>query len=332
VQHHPAAAGDKAPALKVAVVCLTLLILGHPSAAGWSGQSLSYSSGQNVSPAYEGWEADADGKKYFVFGYMNRNWIEELDVPVGPDNGFNIGDVDQGQPTHFLPRRNRFVFRVPVPANFKDTDELIWTLTTYGKTEKAYASLRLDYQIDDVVRASETGALGAGSSSPEIRANKPPSLEVQGRKTLTAKVGEAVALNVVVTDDGIPKRRGSGQSGSAVNNAGSRNVTTTTTVNRAMLPPARVTVGKNVGLHVSWYVYRGKGAVSFSPEQIMVWEDTRAGANSPWAPVWIAPSMPADGKVTTWATFSEPGTYVLRARADDGALTADGQVTITITR
>jgi hypothetical protein len=312
--------------------CLLLLMLEDPALAGLSAQSLSYSSGQNVSPAYEGWEIDADGKKYFVFGYMNRNWIEELDVPVGPDNSFNIGDPDQGQPTHFLPRRNRFMFRVPVPPNFKDTDELIWTLTTYGKTEKAYASLRLDYQIDDVVRASETGALGAGSSSPEIRANKPPSIEVQGRKTLTAKVGEAVALSVVVTDDGIPKRRGSGQSGSSVNNAGSRNVTATTTVNRAMLPPARVTVGKNVGLHVSWFVYRGKGAVSFSPEQIMVWEDTRAGANSPWAPVWSAPAMPADGKLTVWATFSEPGTYVLRSRADDGALTADGQVTITVTR
>ncbi len=295
-------------------------------------QSLSYSSGQNVSPAYEGWEIGTDGQKYFVFGYMNRNWVEELDVPIGPDNSFNIGDPDQGQPTHFLPRRNRFIFRVPVPAGFKDTDELIWTLTTQGKTEKAFASLRLDYQIDDVVRASETGALGAGSSSPEIRANKPPVIEVQGRKTLTAKVGEAVALTTIVTDDGIPKRRGSGQSGSAVNNAGSRAVTATTTINRAMLPPARVTVGKNVGLHVSWFVYRGKGAVTFSPEQIMVWEDTRAGANSPWAPVWSPPALPDDGKLTVWATFSEPGTYVLRSRADDGALTADGQVTITVTR
>ena len=40
-------------------------------------QSLSYSSGQNVSPAYEGWEAGTDGQKYFVFGYMNRNWEED---------------------------------------------------------------------------------------------------------------------------------------------------------------------------------------------------------------------------------------------------------------
>jgi hypothetical protein len=295
-------------------------------------QSLSYSSGQNVSPAYEGWEIGADGTKYFVFGYMNRNWVEEIDVPIGPENSFNIGGADQGQPTHFLPRRNRFIFRVPVPPGFSDKDELIWTLTTQGKTEKAFASLRLDYQIDDVVRASETGALGAGSSSPEIRSNKPPQVEVQGRKSLTAKVGEAVQLTAVVIDDGIPKRRGSGLAGAAVSNTGSRNVTVDTRINRATLPPARVTVGKNVGLHVSWYVYRGKGAVTFSPEQIMSWEDTRAGANSPWAPVWVPPSWPADGKVTVWATFSEPGEYVLRSRADDGALTADGQVTITVTR
>jgi len=297
-----------------------------------SAQSLSYSSGQNVSPAYEGWEIGTDGQKYFVFGYMNRNWVEEIDVPVGPDNGFNIGGADQGQPTHFLPRRNRFIFRVPVPVGFSDKDELIWTLTTQGKTEKAYASLRLDYQIDDVVRASETGALGAGSSSPEIRSNKPPQIEVQGRKTLTARVGETVQLTAAVTDDGIPKRRGAGVAGAAVANTGSRQITQDTRINRAMQPPARVTVGKNVGLHVSWYVYRGKGAVTFSPEQIMSWEDTRAGANSPWAPVWVAPAMPADGKVSVWATFSEPGVYVLRSRADDGALTSDGQVTITVTR
>ncbi len=318
--------------LKFAPTVLLTLLLWCPALAGPHAQSLSYSSGQNVSPAYEGWEVGADGQKYFVFGYMNRNWVEEIDVPVGPDNGFNIGGVDQGQPTHFLPRRNRFVFRVPVPAGFTEKDELVWTLTTQGKPEKAFASLRLDYQIDDVVRASETGALGAGSSSPEIRANKPPQVEVQGRKSLDAKVGEAVQLTAIVTDDGVPKRRGSGLSGSAVANAGSRNVTQETRINRAMQPPARVTVGKNVGLHLTWYVYRGKGSVSFSPEQIMSWEDTRAGANSPWAPVWMAPPMPADGKVTVWATFSEPGVYVLRSRADDGALTADGQVTITVTR
>src|SRR5215813_13394030 len=141
-------------------------------------QSLTYSRGQNISPAYEGWEQVSDGSRYFVFGYMNRNWEEEFDVPIGPDNSFNVGGADRGQPTHFLPRRNRFVFRVPVPAGFTEKDELIWTLTAHGKTEKAYASLRPDYVIDDVVKASETGALGAGTSSPEIRANRAPGLRI----------------------------------------------------------------------------------------------------------------------------------------------------------
>ena len=330
--------GTKVPPLHVVghVVGLALSLV----AASASAQSLSYSRGQNVSPAYEGWEEDPDGSRYFVFGYMNRNWEEEIDVPVGPDNGFSIGEADQGQPTHFLPRRNRFVFRVPVPKGFGDKDELVWTLKTQGKVEKAYASLRLDYRIDDVVRASETGALGAGTSSPEIRANKPPTVEVQGRKALDAKVGEPITLTAVVTDDGVPRRRGSGLAGAAVANPGSRRDVTDTRpdsqnpvrVNRAMQPPARVTVGKNVGLHLSWLVYRGKGAVRFSPEQIMSWEDTRAGANSPWAPIWIAPEMPKDGRIDVQVTFTEPGVYVLRSRADDGALTGDGQVTVTVTR
>ena len=99
---------------------------------------LSYSRGQNVSPAFEGWEKNADGSFNMMFGYMNRNWEEEVDVPVGPDNNISPGVPDQGQPTHFLPRRNRFVFKVRVPADW-GKKELVWTLTTKGKTERAYA-------------------------------------------------------------------------------------------------------------------------------------------------------------------------------------------------
>src|ERR1700752_4705908 len=75
-----------------------------------SGQS--YSSGQPVWPAFEGWEKNDDGSFNFVFGYMNDNWQQELDVPVGPDNALEPGGPDRGQPTHFQPRRNRFMFRV----------------------------------------------------------------------------------------------------------------------------------------------------------------------------------------------------------------------------
>jgi len=277
-------------------------------------QSLTYSRGQNISPAYEGWEQAADGSRYFVFGYMNRNWEEEIDIPVGPDNMFNIGSADQGQPTHFLPRRNRFVFRVRVPEGFGDRDEMIWTLTSYGKTEKAYASLRLDYVIDDVVKASETGALGAGTSSPELRGNRPPSLRLDPAQH-TVKVGQSLTLTTHVEDDGIPKRRTN-------NTAGQR---------LATVPPTRITVGKNLGLHVSWFVYRGAGKVTFDPPQVKPWEDTRTGANSPWAPLWIPDPIPPDGKITTKVIFSQPGTYLLRCRADDGALTTDEDITVVVT-
>jgi hypothetical protein len=306
-----------------------------------SAQSLSYTKGQNISPAYEGWERGSDGSKYFLFGYMNRNWEEEIDVPLGPDNGFNVGAADHGQPTHFLPRRNRFVFRVKVPAGFGEKDELIWTLTTHGKTEKAYATLRPDYIVDDVVKASETGALGAGTSSPEVRANRPPVLHIQEVKARSIHVDQPLTLVSEVKDDGIPKPRAPGFAGAAAGGTARQDAAaaagrsdTAARPNRAMQPPSRVTVGKNVGLHVSWFLYRGPAGakVTFDPPQVKPWEDTRAGANSPWAPLWAAEPMPADGQTPVQARFSEPGTYVLRCLTDDGALTSSEDVTILVVR
>jgi hypothetical protein len=247
---------------------------------------------------------------------MNDNWSEEIDVPIGPDNSFSPGAPDQGQPTHFLPRRNRFIFRVNVPKDFGNK-ELVWTLTSQGRTQKAYGSLRLDLLIENVDIMSETGALGAGSSNPELRADKAPVVKVEGSKTLTAKVGQPLTLSATVTDDGIPKPR----------------QIPPERVKQAMrIPPYRPTVNKNIGLHLAWLVYRGSGAVEFDPPQIKTWEDTRSGANSPWAPIWVAPPVPPDGHYTAHVTFSEPGTYVLRARADDGALTGDDELTVTVTR
>jgi hypothetical protein len=311
------------------------LLLFAGAATFVQGQSLSYTRGQNVAPAYEGWEQAPDGTKYFLFGYMNRNWEEEIDVPVGPDNGFNVGAADQGQPTHFLPRRNRFIFKVRVPATFTVKDELVWTLTTHGKTEKAYATLRPDYIVDDVVKASETGAFGAGTSSPEMRSNKPPVVRVEELRGRTVRAGEPVALVAEVKDDGIPKRRdvvalAALRAQAQANREGA--APPAPPRNPAMNPPTRITVGKNLGLHVSWFVYRGAGKVTFDPPQVKPWEDTRAGANSPWAPQWTPPPLPADGKLTVNVTFEEPGTYVLRCRADDGALVADEELTVIVSR
>jgi hypothetical protein len=272
-----------------------------------------FPTGQNIAPSYEGWEQNADGSFNLVFGYFNRNWEEEIDLPVGPDNKIEPGNADQGQPTHFFPRRNRFVFRIRVPKDF-GTRELVWTLTSHGQTERAYGTLKPDYFIDDIVVMNNFGAGGAGGGLPDTIGNKAPTLAVEGGAARTASVGQAVTLIARATDDGKPKARAMPAPLSQAARA------------------SRGTPNAATGLRLSWFVYRGAGKVSFDPPQIPVWEDYREGANSPWSAGWATPPVPAEGKWVSRATFSEPGTYVLRCLAHDGGLMAYEDVTIVVSR
>src|SRR5262249_60959324 len=165
-----------------------------------------YSSGQSVSPAYEGWTYAPDGSVLMYFGYMNSNWLQEFDVPVGPDNAIEPGGPDQGQPTHFYPRRSPFLFTIKLPKDF-GSKELIWTVTTNGKTEKAFASLKSDYEIDNQVISTEVGG-DFGSLRDELRTNLPPELRLEGEKKRTVKAGEPLALTAFAGDpDNLPARR-----------------------------------------------------------------------------------------------------------------------------
>src|ERR671937_760886 len=150
-----------------------------PASVGVRAQTrFTYSKGQSISPAYEGWMPNDDGSFTMYFGYMNTNWLEEFDIPIGPDNSIEPGGPDQGQPTHFYPRRNPFLFTIRVPREFGNR-ELTWTLTTNGKTERTFASLKSDYQIDKQVISTEVGGDG-GSLRDELRYNLPPDLKVEG--------------------------------------------------------------------------------------------------------------------------------------------------------
>src|SRR5215813_13793818 len=73
--------------------------------------------GMSVQPAYEGWQRQKDGSYVMWFGYLNRNTVEEVEVPLGANNSFSDGQ-DHAQPTHFLPRRHQFVFKVAVPKDW----------------------------------------------------------------------------------------------------------------------------------------------------------------------------------------------------------------------
>ena len=80
-------------ALGAALLFATLAGLAAEPAAGQSGRRY-YDFGQEVVPAYEGWEQNDDGSFNLVFGTMNRNWEEELHIPIGPDNQIEPGGPD----------------------------------------------------------------------------------------------------------------------------------------------------------------------------------------------------------------------------------------------
>ena len=101
---------SRAKALLINSVTTLLVFLLFTPFNSSSFAQTSYQTGQHVEPAYEGWRPNPDGTFSFMFGYMNENWLEEPDVPVGENNFFAPGDADRGQPTRFLPRRNRFNF------------------------------------------------------------------------------------------------------------------------------------------------------------------------------------------------------------------------------
>jgi len=155
-------------------------------------------SGQGVAPVYEGFDVNPDGSYNMWFGYMNRNYEEEPDIPVGPNNTFEPG-ADRGQPTHFVVRRHKDVFKVAVPKDFGE-QKLVWTLTAHGQTAQVAATLKPVWMID---RLRTT----RGGNSERVNSNTPPVVSVQPANQ-TIQLRDTATLNVAATDDGLPQKGG----------------------------------------------------------------------------------------------------------------------------
>jgi hypothetical protein len=273
-------------------------------AAGNAPAQVRYATGQNVVPVFEGWERNADGSFNMVFGYMNRNYEEQLDIAVGPDNSIEPGGSDQGQPTHFYRRRQQFVFKVKVPKDWGKKD-LVWTLTSRGHTEKAYGSLLPTSELGNLVYQENRGG-PADLSYPE-EPNQPPSIEMVGAAERTITLPEPLTLAVRVTDDGHPAPRARRSPPATSPPARNPDGAVTTAIGGVVLGAGRenpltqaiVKLDPGVRLGVTWILYRaGPGTVTFEPMRVAV----------------------VDGQATTKVTFTEPGNYGLRVYADDGVL------------
>ncbi|HEY7387987.1 MAG TPA: hypothetical protein VH640_05730 [Bryobacteraceae bacterium] len=199
---------------------------------------IQYATGQNVAPTFEGWERNPDGSFNLVFGYLNRNYEEEVDIPVGPENSITIGNEvygDRGQPTHFYPRRQRFLFRVRVPKDWDEKSKVVWTLTSHGKTDQAKGWLQPEWELSEGVIVEN---MGGGVPDPN---NKPPSVTVGAVPSVA--VHQPATFTASATDDGLPKP-----------------------YRRAPSNPDRDSQPKRPrGVQIKWIQYRGPGKVTFSP-------------------------------------------------------------------
>jgi hypothetical protein len=236
--------------------------------------------GASVTPAYEGWFDNPDGTHNFLIGYYSRNTQAEVDIPIGPNNHFEPGNPDMGQPTHFLTRRRFGMFVVTVPKEFAKTQRLVWTLTVNGVTTSVPFHMHTDYNISPLKSSEE---------SPNREFNRPPVLRfAENGPTLTgplatignalertATAGTPMPLDVWADDDALYSTGGNGPL------SGDR-------------PPVSLTISK----------YRGPGTVTVAPAKFTA---TKGGK----------PLEPYSGNTSTTVTFSDPGDYLLHVTAND---------------
>lgn len=245
--------GQHRSRLPVAVVASLCIIAGIAAVSAQN--RIRHASGQSVTPSFEGWFENPDGTFNLVFGYFNRNFEEELEIPTGPNNKIEPGPADQGQPTHFLPERQVGVFVLVVPKDFgKKT--VTWTLASRSETFSIPGYLRPEWRLEALKQPTSDAV------PPVVRFDPAGGKADQGPAGPTAIMKVAFddqpTLNAWVTGLETPGRGEAGRGNSA--------------------PP------------LTWSKYRGPGLVSFAVPR---------------------PRPDKTGKITTTATFSEPGEYTL---------------------
>jgi hypothetical protein len=239
--------------------------------------------GASISPAYDGWYTNPDGTHTFLIGYYSRNWSAAMDVPIGPNNHFEPGNPDRGQPTHFLPNRNFGMFTITVPANTPATEKLWWVLTVNGVTQRVPFHRTPDFNITPT-QASEEGPSGKYNLpailrfSPDGPAIQSPVASVANALKRTAVAGVPMPLDMFVEDD-------------AEYASGSN-------------APMSGRLPRLVELVVN--KYRGPGRVTVG-EGHETLTTTRGGK----------PGEPYAGHASTTVTFELPGEYMVHVTAND---------------
>ena len=235
-----------------------------------------------MTPSFDGWFFNADGTLSFLIGYYNRNTEQELDVPIGPNNHFEPGEADMGQPTHFLPRRRWGMFVVSLPKSFGKTDQLWWSLTVNGVTSRIPMHTKAEFNVSPFTSTEESP--GGGHNTPPLlrfdergASFQGPAITIARATAQTAALGRPMPLTLLADDDALYSTGANGPMNSP-------------------RPPVNATISK----------YRGPGPITIADAQPK-FEALKGGK----------PMEAYSGKASTTIAFRQPGEYLLHVTVND---------------
>ena len=273
-----------------------------------------YAVGQNIVPVFEGWERNADGSFNMVYGYMNRNYDEPLDVPVGPE-----------QPSSSPVTPIRVNPRISTTGDSNSSSRCasrrtgarrIWSgrIVSRGKTEKAFGSLWPIWELDTGVYQENRGGAGelGDEDQPPVATlidSPRPVPQPSWSRSLSPSRSPTTDCRRLARDAPPPRRNVIRTAPSSPRAAAPEASVAPGPRRESPLTQAVVKLDPGMSLGVIWIVYRGDAAhVTFNPAKIAV----------------------KDGKATTTVQFSAPGTYVVRGYADDSIFPVPVDVTVEV--
>ena len=281
-------------------------------------------SGGPIYATFEGWGPLKDGTNALLLGYFNRNKVQTLDIPVGPENSIEPGGPDYGQPTHFLTGRQYGMFAITVPKDFGNK-KLTWTIVANGHKTSVSFWLNPPYWIDffkNTANENEPPRIKFAMNGPEYMG--PPREKTVA--TLNATVGQPLDLTAWAADQPPTRLFEATPPGGDAAAAGAAGRAGTPRPSGANDPPPAFIGGRVVpitpaagggggaaaaegrrprgDIQVLWRKYRGPGEVKIGTESIAL-------ENGGDAKKFV--------EAKTTATFSAPGTYWLRAQVNDSS-------------
>jgi hypothetical protein len=248
--------------------------------------------GLPIVPVMEGWYENDDGSVTISFGYHNKNAEGTVMIPLGERNWIEPAQFDGVQPTYFDRGRHTGIFTVTLPESMRD--ESVWWHVRTGENREFKVPGRAAseaYQLDRRPRPQ-------GSLPPEVwfdedgqRSSGPGGIVTELGGPIP--VGSPVTLTVHVRD---PSQR----------------------------DPNDPRFQEPIPVRVKWAVHQGPAAVEFATHETTVIPDQdepprpRGRPPEEMGPQDVTLAQGA-GTASVYATFTEPGEYMLRLQVDNWA-------------